>query len=251
MEAVRALKGIDMNPKSNNRSLSGMHRNDPAEFIEWDVRNWSKALNYWTAHSESKIANCSALEVGARNGGLTLWLALQGARVLCSDINPPGHIVRTRHNSRGVSHLIQYGSIDVTSIPYENEFDIIVFKSVLGAVGRQGGTDSQSRALSEIHKALKKGGELFFAENLIGSPVHQFLRRRFVPWGRSWRWVSISDMEKYMVPFSRVQYCMVGFLGALGRSEWQRNILGVLDRTFFNHVVPARWRYIIIGVAVK
>jgi len=228
-----------------------MNKTHPADFLEWDVCNWSKALDYWAAHTEQDISKCSALELGARHGGLSLWLALQGARVLCSDIDPPGDSARKRHQSRGVSHLIQYGLIDVTSIRYENEFDLIVFKSLLGAVGRHGGKNSQFRALSEMHKALKKGGELFFAENLIGSSVHQFLRRKFVPWGRSWRYVSASDMEEFTLPFSKVQFCTIGFLGAFGRSEWQRNILGALDRTVFNHVVPCRWRYIIVGVASK
>ncbi len=222
-----------------------------ADFLGWDVCNWSKALNYWAAHTEKDISKCSALELGARNGGLSLWLALSGARVLCSDIDDPGDTAGKLHHSHGISQRIQYGSIDVTDIPYENEFDIIVFKSVLGAVGRHGGTDSQFKALSEIHKALKKGGELFFAENLIGSSAHQFLRRKFVPWGRSWRYASVSDMQEFMVPFSKVEYCTFGFSGTFGRNEWQRNMLGALDKAFFNYVVPPRWRYIIAGVARK
>jgi SAM-dependent methyltransferase len=240
---------MDLN--KGDRFSSAMNKKHLAEFIEWDVCNWSKALSYWTRHTKINFTNCSALELGARNGGLSLWLALQGARVVCSDIDTPGDSARMLHDSRGVSHLIRYESIDMTSIPYENEFDIIVFKSVLGPVGRLGGKLSQARALSEIHKTLKKGGELFFAENHIGSSVHQFLRRKFVPWGGSCRYLSISDMKEFMLPFSKVQYCTIGFSGAFGRSEWQRSILGVLDEKVFDHFVPAGWRYIIAGIAGK
>jgi hypothetical protein len=46
---------------------------DIAEFIEWDVRNWSAALNFWLGHTTQDISQCSALELGSLNGGLSLW----------------------------------------------------------------------------------------------------------------------------------------------------------------------------------
>jgi hypothetical protein len=36
-------------------------------------------------------------------------------------------------------------------------------------------------------------------------------------------------MEEFLSPFSKVQYRTVGFADAFGRSERQRNILGLLD----------------------
>src|SRR5206468_992574 len=97
-----------------------------------------------------------------------------------------------------------------------------------------------------MHKSLKKGGELFFAENLIGSPFHEFFRERFVKWGETWRYISVAEMEEFLAPFSNVQYRTVGFAGAFGRSEPQRNLLGFLDQTVLNHTVPENWRYIIV-----
>ena len=35
-----------------------------------------------------------------------------------------------------ISSLIIYQDIDATNIPYENYFDIIVFKSIIGGIGR-------------------------------------------------------------------------------------------------------------------
>jgi hypothetical protein len=102
-----------------------------------------------------------------------------------------------------------------------------------------------------MHKALKPGGELFFAENLIASPLHQFCRNRFVRWGSTWRYVSIQEMQQFLGGFSEVQYSTIGFAGAFGRSERQRDLLGRIDRLFFDRAVPEGWRYIIVGIAKK
>jgi len=222
-----------------------------AEFIEWDVRNWSAALDFWLAHTNQNISTCSALELGSRNGGLSLWMALQGAHVVSSDINMPSDAASRLHEAHGVSHLIGYEAIDAMNIPYTMKFDVVVFKSMLGAIGRLGGKPGQALAVKEMYKALRKGGELFFAENLIGSAAHQYLRKKFVTWGNTWRYVSIAEMEEFLQPFARVQYRTFGFVGTLGRSEPQRNLLGILDKAVFNIAMPEHWKYIIVGVARK
>src|SRR5262249_24823871 len=176
--------------------------------------------------------------------GLSLWLALQGAQVMCSDVLMPTESVFRLHQARGVSHRIHYEAIDATRISYTSRFDVVMFKSMLGSVGRAGGKRLQTQAVKEIHKCLKSGGELFFAENLVGCRLHQFFRRKFVKWGQTWRYVSVAEMEEFLAPFSSVHYRTVGFAGAFGKSEMQRNVLGFLDTTAFNHLVPASWRYI-------
>jgi len=228
-----------------------MPKFDVSQFIEWDVRNWSSALDFWSSHTTQDISSCLALELGSRKGGLSLWMALQGAQVSCSDIESPAPIASKFHNDRGVSHLIQYERIDATRIPYRVKFDVILFKSMLGAIGRLGGKHLQAQAVSEMHSALKPGGELFFAENLVGSQAHQFLRKKFVKWGNTWRYVTVPEMQEFLTPFSNVEYRTVGFAGAFGRNELQRNCLGLLDQTLFDYVAPSNWRYIIVGVAKK
>jgi len=156
-----------------------------------------------------------------------------------------------QHAAHGVRHLIQYSRIDATDIPYTDEFDIVVFKSILGGIGRHHGKGSQAKAIKEMYKALKPNGELLFAENLSASWLHRTLRRKFVQWGSAWRYVSVAEMQELLSPFSEMKYRTLGVTGALGRGEIQRRMLGLLDQAILNYVVPESWRYIIIGVARK
>ncbi|MET0752297.1 MAG: class I SAM-dependent methyltransferase [Pyrinomonadaceae bacterium] len=230
-------------------------------FVEWDVQNWSGALDFWLANSKQNPADCRVLEIGTNFGGLSLWLASKGAKVVCSDMNGPREEAKQRHRDGGVSGSIEYEAIDAANIPYEEHFDIIVFKSVLGAIGSSGditeglgsGGDKnlQAKAIREMHKALKTGGELFFAENLVASPVHVFFRQKMVKWGAMWRYVTIEEMKEFLSPFSEVKLQTNGFAGTFGRTETQRNLLGRFDRIFFDRVMPDSWKYIISGVARK
>jgi SAM-dependent methyltransferase len=220
-----------------------------ADFIEWDVHNWSGALDFWAANSTHDFSICTALEVGARHGGLSLWLAQKGAKVVCSDVSGSSEQARRRHSEAGVSPLVEYARLDAVDIPYSEHFDIILFKSVIGAVGGSLGAEGQARAIAQMHQALKPGGELFFAENLVASPLHAFARRHLVPWGRRWRYVRIGEMLRFLAPFSHVTWRAIGFAGAFGRNRWQQDFLGVLDEALLNRVVPRGWRYIMVGVA--
>jgi SAM-dependent methyltransferase len=157
---------------------------------------------------------------------------------------------RALHRKHNVEHLITYGAIDATSIPYTEQFDLVIFKSVLGDIGRGRRRDLQDRALREIHKALRPGGELWFAENLTGSALHRFARR-FVRRGSLWRYVSLEETEQFLSPFRRHARRTAGFLGVFGRDGLPRRALGGLDRVLFNRVVPERWRYVVMCVAKK
>jgi len=221
------------------------------DFIEWDVRNWSTALDFWAHETAQELAGCSALEIGSRHGGLSLWLAHQGANVVCSDVGGPSRRAGMKHAAAGVSNRITYASVDATEIPYRNQFDIIVFKSVLGAVGGHQGKDAQAGAIRQMYDALKPGGELLFAENLIAAPIHRYLRDHFVSWSRAWRYVSTDEMREFLSPFAYFTYRTVGFAGAFGRTPRQRDFLGLLDRMLLTRMVPASWRYVMIGLARK
>lgn len=220
------------------------------DVVEWDVVNWSRALDFWKAHL-SLPTSSTCLEVGARRGGLSLWLALQGYNVVCSDLDDNRDLAAPLHRAYGVSDRITYEAMDATAIPYEEHFDAVAFKSVLGGVAWDGDVSRQAAAVRAMHRALKPGGLLLFAENLCGSPLHEAARRRFIRWNSIWRYVSIREMLDYLEPFSNVEYRTTGVTGLFGRTPAISRLLGRADGTFFDRVVPPHWRYIMFGVARK
>jgi SAM-dependent methyltransferase len=221
------------------------------DVIEWDIPNWKVALQYWLSNTTHELSSINALEIGARNGGLSLWAALNGIKVLCTDLEGPTNEAIEKHEKYGISQLVRYEKLNALNIPYFEEFDVVLFKSVLGAIGTRNNKNNQIKAINEIYKSLKKGGELWFAENLKASPFHQFLRRRYIEWGETWRYVTVQDMKEFLSLFTTVEYKTVGFLGAFGRNPMQRSLLGTVDRIVGDKLVCESWRYVIIGIAKK
>ncbi|MFN6037540.1 MAG: class I SAM-dependent methyltransferase [Bacteroidota bacterium] len=220
------------------------------EVIKWDIKTWSKALNFWEKEVDwSKINSC--LELGGMQGGLSLWLALKNKKFLCSDLSNTKINSEPLHQKYKVGNFINYQDIDATNIPYENEFDLIVFKSIIGGIGRNDNKEIQRQVFLQIHKALKPGGKLLFAENLKGSGFHQMLRKKFVTWGDSWRYINLEEMKEFLFPFSSYKIHTAGVLATLGRSETQRNILNAFDNIFLNHLVSDEGKYMCYGIAVK
>ena len=221
------------------------------DIIEWDVVNWSPALTFWGQKTKHNLSSIYAMELGSKNGGLSLWLALKGSKVKCTDLNGPSELAIEKHLKYGVSSLVEYEALDAMKIPYLEKFDLIMFKSILGMIGWDDHPENQKCAINRIYRALKPGGELLFVENLIGSPLHRLARQNFVPWGRHWRYVTVQELKGFLVPFSSFDYTCFGFGGAFGQDEMQRRILGRLDHLLLNHIVPDYWKYIIAGVAQK
>jgi SAM-dependent methyltransferase len=210
----------------------------------------SKILKYWECKIEwNNVHTC--LELGGRLGGLSLWLALKGKPTICSDLANSKDKAEKLHAKYNVKTLISYQDIDATDIPYENYFDIVVFKSIIGGIGSENNIERQQKVFSEIYKALKPGGKLIFAENLIGSSLHQLLRKNFIKWGRSWRYISIDELDLFLFLFKSWEYKATGILASLGRSEKSRNIFACVDNMIMNHLCPDRWKYIVYGIAEK
>ena len=218
-----------------------------AAIFEWDVRNWSHGLPLWQRHIDLHHPR-RALALGERGGGLSLWLAMQGIEVVCSDLGVSFEAAQELHRRFGVGDRISYEEQDATAIGHpDGTFDLVVFKSVIGALQSKA---RQSTAIREMHRVLKPGGDLLFAENLVASRLHLSLRRRFVPWGREWRYVHLEDDRDLFEPFATVELETWGVVGLLGRTEGQRDLLGRLD-SLLSSLVPARWRYILFGACRK
>jgi len=220
------------------------------DVIQWDAKTWSDAILFWEKNMNWTGIQ-TALELGGREGGLSLWLATKGIHVVCSDLENSKATAEPLHQKYKIIENIEYEDISALSIGYENHFDVIVFKSIIGGIGRCNCIEKQEIAFQGIYKALKPGGFLLFAENLVASPLHQYVRRRFVKWGSQWRYVSIDEMKHFMVDFSHVSIATTGVLAAFGRSERQRRFLSFFDKILLNKITPAKWKYVVFGIARK
>ena len=220
------------------------------DIIEWDTINWSHALHYWEENHPIKDKNYTCLELGGRKGGLSLWFALNNNKVICSDFDSPIDQARPIHEKHNCTDKIGYASIDGTAIGRLNEFDVIAFKSILGGIKSSKYENVPQKVIDEIYSALKPGGTLLFAENLASSFLHRFMRKYFVKWGGRWNYLKYKDIEGLFNKFSSVEYITIGFFGAFGRTEGQRNFLGKVD-AFFKPIIPKRNRYIVVGIAKK
>ena len=219
--------------------------------IEWDAYNWGRSLSFWKSQYRLDFADKVSLEIGSRNGGLSLWLASMGASVVCSDLFGPTEKAKKRHMEYGLSKNISYGVIDATAIPYKNHFDIVIFKSVLGGIGMNNNIEKQKVAIDSMYAALRPGGWLLFAENMVSTKIHMIFRRIGTPWGREWRYITEPEMKLLLNKFENVCFDIIGFSGAFGRTEKQRKILGIADYYFFEKIVPNTWKYILLGAARK
>lgn len=224
-----------------------------SDIFGWDVTTWSNALNLWLPILQSK-SHGKGLELGGSNGGLSLLLAQYHMDVICSDLD----LERTRpaqkaHQLKGASKYINYQSIDACAIPFENTFDVIIFKSILGGIKRDQ-TDYKAvhkGILKQVYKALKPGGHLLFAENLTGSRAHQYFRKTFRKWGATWRYLQINDLDDYFEGFTDLEYATCGYLSAFGPNEPFKSVLGQIDNKTFNKFQNSQLHYVVFGYAKK
>ncbi len=222
--------------------------------VEWDIVTWSRAFDFWEkqAVKAGGFSGKKGLEVGANRGGASLFFANKfGATMVCSDVEDIRLRFRTGKEQNLDGLNIQYKQIDARAIAYaDNTFDFVVFKSVLGVIGFNYGHDNIEKALHEIHRVLKPNGILFFAENLRGSRLHQYARKKFVPWGNRWRYISLQEMEGLLAIFQKKELHATGFFAAfVPKPEWLKNLAANIDGLLF--FIPKRWRYVAYGFAVK
>jgi SAM-dependent methyltransferase len=233
------------------QSSNGLSHSELLKYLEWDVTTWSAGLTFWSQHSLKSLPNAHVLELGARNGGLSLWLAVNGAHVLSTDVDGPSDRAKVLHVDHNMQSRVSYEAVDATTMEFDSEFDVVVFKSVLGGVGGALGHRGQQEVIKRCIRSLKPGGELWFAENLTGTRLIGWLRNRFVPWGSRWRYVTTGELLSWLEEFDQVETKAVGTVALLGRNEKQRRRLAKLDRRVLDHFGGDNARYVLVGVARK
>lgn len=222
-----------------------------SDIVEWEVKSWGRAVKFWDDALPQVGEGRLALDVGARRGGLSLYLAMKGFRVICTDLDTPEETARPLHERYRMTDRISYQSANAIELPFpDNTFDAVAFKSLLGSVGRDGQIDLQQRAISEFHRVLAPGGYMLFAENLAATRFHMFLRRKFNRWGNYCQYIDVDLLKQSLGIFSDYRYETFGFTAALGRKEYQREALYYLDAAI-DGIIPSSWQYLVYGYARK
>ena len=223
------------------------------DYLQWDIYVWSKALSFWTDVLKSKKINGgSALEIGSRNGGLSLYLAHEfNFNVISTDIDEAPETAKQLHKKYGADKMIKYEIADAADLKYEpNTFDAVIFKSVLGSIGKNNNIQLQKKAVNEMHRVLKPGGILLFAENSKATYLHRIFRKVFRKWASYWRYVTFNELSDMLSLFQHKEVKTAGFISAFFPNKNLKKIIFPLDN-FLERIISQKSRYVIYGYAVK
>jgi ubiquinone/menaquinone biosynthesis C-methylase UbiE len=216
--------------------------------IEWDVHNWKACLPFWTEGVDLKGKNVLAL--GERKGGLSLFFASQGAKVICSDFGGIHESVQEDHKNYPFANNISYKDINIFEIPYDDEsFDIVVCKSVIGGLKlnpkeiASRTIENQRLALNEIQRVLKPGGFFFGAENMKGASIIQKIRNAYKKGNVGWRHLSVKDLKFLLTGFKDVHVTYFGIVPALLKSTFLNNLIYSFN-VLANKITPPSSKYI-------
>lgn len=220
-----------------------------SQIIEWDIPNWSQVLPFWRHYLPPVSANPKILTLGERNGGLTLWLALQGYNVTYSDIVQTPVSARELHEKFGVANLIEYSVVDVFKIPFDTDsFDIVLAKSMLGGVKldysnpRTRNLENQKLACEEIRRVLKPNGFFLGAENTRGNLLHQFQRAKLGKI-KSWRYLSQADIQYMFTEYSKLTVKGFGLVPSSSPYPFLNAFIGFINKPLA-FILPNKWQYI-------
>ena len=186
--------------------------NDYSNFIAWDVPNWSRALRYLDSKKSVSFKDKKVLEIGAGDAYLSLWAAIKGANVICSDIIGPSESFMNQVSLYKLEN-IEFKALDALNLPFSNKFDYVLFKSILGGIGKADSIENESIVMKQIHQVLKPGGECLFMENMRATWLHNFLRKRSDAEITNWYYPTLMEFYKFSKFFNKVSFRTFGFIG--------------------------------------
>ena len=217
------------------------------KYISWDIYNWSRAFNFIDSQKSRNFFGKRVLEIGANNGELSFWAADKGANVICSDINGPSIDAIKMADNYHINN-IRFLTLDALNLSYKNTFDYVLFKSVLGGVGRGNHYRNQSLMFSKIHDALKPKGECLFIENMKGAFMHQLLREKYGAAKNKWIYPSLNDFYQFSKQFHKVKYKTFGVIGC---GDFPLKLFRSKIDVGLENIIPKQWNYIYAGVYQK
>ena len=152
------------------------------DIIQWDVRNWGRALGMWDQWIPD-VRGSRVLDIGARDGGTSLyWAARSSGRLLRRGGRRPA--ARQLHARYAVAESVTYAKIDALRIALADAtFDVVCSSQSLVASAVRGAMKASSRPCGRC-TACSNRGAAWCSENTSASPLHRSARRRSVPWGK-------------------------------------------------------------------
>jgi ubiquinone/menaquinone biosynthesis C-methylase UbiE len=220
---------------------------DNSVYFEWDVHNWSKVIPLWQEALKDKPYT-TALELGSWNGGMSLWLARNYTLdILCTDLSFPER-AKKLHDKYDTESKIKYIPLNVLNLDLpDNSFDIVIFKSMLGALQTY---EKQVTAMHEIYRVLKPGGVLLFAENIRSTILHMTARKLFAHYGKTWRYMHLRELLHLMNVYKKTRINTAG-LSSILLPEKLKGIGSRIDDFLDQNNLMPGIKYIAFGYGVK
>ncbi len=216
--------------------------------------NWAQLIEYWLPIIQEFPKTAKVLTIGERNGGLSLWLALLGYHVTCTDIVDNTEQAQTLHRKYHVADKISYKKLDVVNDEPDEMYDIILAKSVIGGLkeDRQDAATRnftvQKKAVAHIRSMLRHKGVFLSAENLQGNIVTRGVRH-INNKNKGWRYIEYEELSELFDGYNILQIKTFAILPSSFSSNVINKFSHSLNRVL--NFLPPDMKYIAFVAAQK
>ncbi|MBI3520642.1 MAG: methyltransferase domain-containing protein [Bacteroidetes bacterium] len=226
-----------------------MNKKELKDIINWDVDTWSEILPYW----ENQLKyfdknNAICIEIGAREGGISLWMALNGFQITCSDNYYDSGEAKKLHIKYHVEKKVFYKKVDLLDWEEKGKYDVIIMKSVLGALQTE---ERIKTAIENIYNNLNEDGILLFAENAGASFLHKKFRTKFTDWGKIWYYFDETSLKKMFKSFQIIDFRFNGVSAVFANRLGLSKPFSKIDKYILNKILPNKMKYMVYGYAKK